>query len=130
MSCRDIGPKVELQPGHHSRVCGSAYGVKIKNEHLTLLRNKQVFWDAVQEAEDAIDSHMMEYAQSLASQSPQQMQLTLLGGRRDVSALAAQSAIQVGQLPHHTINLACTTKSLAKPASQQWSGALSGARWH
>lgn len=50
----------------------------------------------MQEAEDAVDSHMMEYAQSLASQSPQQMQLTLLGGRRDVSALAAQSAIQVG----------------------------------
>lgn len=51
--------------------------------------------ELVQEAEDASDSHMMEYAQSLAGFSPQQMQLTLLGGRRDVSALAAQSAIQV-----------------------------------
>lgn len=49
----------------------------------------------LQEAGDADDSHMVACAKSLADASTQRLQLTVLDSRRDVSALAAQSAIQV-----------------------------------
>ncbi|KAK9861239.1 hypothetical protein WJX84_011733 [Apatococcus fuscideae] len=51
---------------------------------------------AVQEAGDAEDTHMVACAKSLADASTQRLQLTVLDSRRDISALAAQSAIQPG----------------------------------
>lgn len=46
---------------------------------------------------------MLGSAKSLVAMSPQQLELTTLGGRRDMSMLLAQSAIQVMLGAHITL---------------------------
>ena len=48
-----------------------------------------------QEAEDSPDEYMLSSAKNLVSLSSQRLNLTTLGGRRDMSMLLAQSAVQV-----------------------------------
>ena len=48
-----------------------------------------------QEAEDSPDEHMLQSARNLVGLSSQRLNLTTLGGQRDMSMLLAQSAVQV-----------------------------------
>ena len=52
----------------------------------------------IQEAEKSSDDYMLGSAKSLIARSSQRHELTTLGGRRDMSMLLAQSAIQVSTL--------------------------------
>ncbi len=66
--------------------------------HFIWLLPEVLFWAVrLQEAEKAHDDYMLGSAKSLVAMSPQRLELTTLGGRRDMSMLLAQSAIQV---PH------------------------------